>query len=145
MDVWPTVRFLHLSAAILWVGGQLTLALVVRHALERAIEDPERRRQVFITAGERFGRLGLLVLMPILLASGIALTYHRGVDLGVLSLPGYGMTLSVKIVLALVSFVLAGVHGVVAARASRTVSRVLGIVGVVVSLTVVFLAASLVL
>ena len=145
MDIWPTVRFLHLLAAIVWVGGQLTLALVVRQALERSVEDPVRRREVFVAAGERFGRIGLIVLMPLLLATGIALTYHRGVDLGVLSMPGYGMTLTVKIILALVSFAIAGVHGVIAARASRRASRIIGIVGLVVSLTVVFLAASLIL
>ena len=145
VNVWPTVRFLHLVAAVLWVGGQLTLALVVRQALERSIADPERRREVFVAAGERFGRLGLLVLMPVLLATGIALAYHRGVDMGILSLPGYGMTLTAKIILAFVSFALAGVHGFVAARASRRMSRILGIVGAVVSLAVVFLAASLIL
>lgn len=144
-SIWPTVRFLHLLAAIVWVGGQLTLALVVRQALEKTVEDAGRRREVFVAAGERFGRIGLMVLMPLLLATGIALTYHRGVDLGVLSMPGYGMTLTVKIVLALVSFVLAGVHGLIAARASRRASRILGLAGAGVSLAVVFLAASLIL
>lgn len=144
-DIWPTVRFLHLLAAIVWVGAQLTLVLVVRQALEKTVEDAERRRAVFVAVGERFGRIGLLVLMPLLLATGIALTYHRGVDLGVLSMPGYGMTLTVKIVLALLSFALAGVHGLIAARASRRASRILGIVGASVSLAVVFLAASLIL
>ena len=100
---------------------------------------------MFVAAGERFGRLGLLVLMPVLLATGIALAYHRGVDMGILSLPGYGMTLTAKIILAFVSFALAGVHGFVAARASRRMSRILGIVGAAVSLAVVFLAASLIL
>ncbi|HEX6946496.1 MAG TPA: hypothetical protein VF246_04020 [Acidimicrobiia bacterium] len=144
MSIWPIVRFLHLFGAVLWVGGQLTLAVVVRQALERSVDDPERRREVFIAAGERFGRIGLLVLMPLLLGTGLALAYHRGVTLLGLRTPGYGTTLTVKIVLALVSFVLAGVHGFVAARASRRLSRALGIFGAGVSLAVVFLAASLI-
>lgn len=118
---------------------------MVRQALERSIEDPVRRREVFVAAGERFGRIGLILLMPLLLATGIALTYHRGVDLGVLGMPGYGATLTAKIILALVSFVLAGVHGFIAARASRRASRIMGLVGAAVSLAVVFLAASLIL
>lgn len=143
--VWPVVRFVHLVAAILWVGGQLTLALVVRGALERAIEDRDRRTAAFVEAGRRFGRIGTLVLIPLLLASGIALAWHRGVDLGVFALPGYGTTLGVKIVLAFVSFVLAGVHGFIAVRGNRRMSRTIGIVGAVVSLVVVYLAAALVL
>ncbi|HLV89650.1 MAG: hypothetical protein J5I28_10535 [Acidimicrobiales bacterium] len=145
MNWWTVVRFLHLLGAVIWVGGQLTLALVVRQALERSVEDAERRREVFVAAGERFGRIGLIVIMPLLLGSGLALAYHRGVELSVLSMPGYGTTLAVKVVLAFVSFALAGVHGFVAARASRSMSRVLGIIGAGVSLAVVFLAASLVL
>jgi uncharacterized membrane protein len=144
-SVWPVVRFVHLVAAILWVGGQLTLALVVRGALESTIEDPAGRTAVFIEAGRRFGRIATLVLIPVLLASGIALMWHRGVDLGVFALPGYGTTLGVKIVLALASFVLAGVHGVIAVRGNRRMSRAVGITGAVVSLVVVYLAAALVL
>ena len=144
-SVWPAVRFVHLVAAILWVGGQLTLALVVRGAVESGIEDRDRRTAVFVEAGRRFGRIATLVLIPLLLASGIALAWHRGVDLGVFALPGYGTALGVKIALAFVSFVLAGVHGFIAMRGNRRMSRILGMVGLVVSLVIVYLAAALVL
>lgn len=137
------IRFLHVGAAILWVGGQLALSLVVRPAAVETLET-EARGVLFTAAGRRFGRIATMALMPLLLASGIALAWHRGVNLGALARPGYGSTLAVKIGIALASFVLAGVHGIAATRASSSVSRAVGIAGAVVSLAVVLVATSLV-
>lgn len=142
-DLWSLVRFLHVAGAVVWVGGQLTLTLIVRPVTARLLS-PEDRRHLVGAFGSRFGRLTSWVLIPLLLATGLALTYHRGVALSALTVPGYGATLGVKITLALISFGLAIAHGVVAVNASTKVVRVLGIVGTVVSLTVVALAASLV-
>src|SRR5690554_2059699 len=142
-DLWSLVRFLHVVGAVVWVGGQLTLTLIVRPVTARLLS-PEDRRHLVGAFGSRFGRLTSWVLIPLLLATGLALTYHRGVALSALTVPGYGATLGVKITLALISFALAIAHGVVAVNASTKVVRVLGIVGTVVSLTVVALAASLV-
>ncbi|HEX7100439.1 MAG TPA: hypothetical protein VF377_14515 [Acidimicrobiia bacterium] len=142
-DFWSVVRFLHIAGAVVWVGGQLTLTLVVRPVTTRLLS-PEDRRQLVGAYGSRFGRIASWVLIPLLLATGLGLTYHRGVGLGGLTVPGYGATLGVKITLALISFGVAIAHGVVAVNASTKVVRVLGIVGTVVSLAVVALAASLV-
>lgn len=49
-----------------------------------------------------------------------------------------------KIALALVSFGLAAVHGMTAIRSSSRTVRMVGVTGLVVSLTVVALAVSLV-
>lgn len=140
---WTLVRFAHVITAVLWVGGQLTLSLVVRRAAGETLGE-ETRSELFTTMGRVFGRMANFVLMPVLLATGLALIYHRGVDIGALSVGSYGQILTAKIVLAFVSFGLAAVHGVTAARASPRTSRTLGIVGGVVSATVVLLATSLV-
>ena len=140
---WFLVRFAHVLAAVLWVGGQLTLSLIVRRAAVETLED-ETRSELFIRMGRAFGRMANLVLMPVLLATGLALIYHRGVDIGALSVGSYGQILTAKIVLAFVSFVLAAAHGVTASRASARASRMVGIAGGLVSVTVVLLATSLV-
>lgn len=142
-DIWSLVRFVHIAAAVVWVGGQLTLSLVVRPVTTRLLADDDRR-QLVSALGSRFGRIAMVALIPLLLASGLALIYHRGVTFGALTVPGYGATLGVKIVLALTSFALASVHGMVAARTSSRAVRIVGITGVVISLTVVALAATLV-
>lgn len=142
-DIWSLIRFLHVAGAILWVGGQLTLSLVVRPVTSRMMDDDDRVALVS-ALGSRFGRLAGLVLIPLLLASGLALTYHRGVAFGGFSIPAYGTTLTVKIALALVSFGLAAAHGMTAVRSSSRAVRTVGVIGTVVSLTVVALAVSLV-
>ena len=142
ISVWAIVRFLHVISAVLWVGGQLTLSLIVRPAAVTAL-DAERRSELFTLAGTRFARLSTLVLMPMLLGSGLALAWHRGVDFGMLTLPGYGLMLGVKITLAFVSLALAVLHGIVVSRQGG-VARAIGIAGLAVSVTVVLLATSLV-
>lgn len=142
-DIWSLIRFLHVGAAVLWVGGQLTLSLVVRPVTSRLMSDDDRR-QLVSALGSRFGRLAAVGLVPVLLASGLALTYHRGVTLAGFTVGGYGTTLGVKIGLALVSFALAAVHGMSAVRSSARAVRWVGMIGSIVSLAVVALAVTLV-
>lgn len=143
ISLWTVVRFLHVLSAIVWVGGQLTLSLVVRRAAIEELDDPESRTALFAAAGRQFARLSTLGLMPVLVATGIALAWHRGVDFGGLLRPGYGAVLGTKILLAFLSLGLAVLHGVTAARRPGT-GRVIGIAGVAVSVTVVLLATALV-
>jgi uncharacterized membrane protein len=143
-DFWALVRFLHVGGAILWVGGQLTLSLIVRPvAITHMDEGP--RRAALTAMGARFGRIAAWGLFPVLLATGLALSYHRGVEYGAFRIPGYGPILGVKVALAMVSFALAGVHGFAAARSSSGAARAVGIAGALVSILVVLLATVLVL
>ncbi len=140
---WSLVRFAHVISAVLWVGGQLTLSVVVRCAAVETLED-ETRSTLFTAVGRSFGRMANFVLMPVLLGTGLALIYHRGVDIGALSVGSYGQILTVKIILAFVSFGLAALHGAMATRASAGASRAIGITGGIVSVVVVLLATALV-
>lgn len=124
-------------------GGQLTLSLVVRPVAAGRF-DAETRVDLVTASGARFGRIATIGLIPTLLASGLSLTYHRGVTFAALSLPGYGTILGVKIFLALISFALAPAHGMAAVHASSVAVRVVAIAGGAVSLAVVGLAVSLV-
>lgn len=140
---WTAVRFAHVISAVLWVGGQLTLSIVVRRAAVETLED-RSRTELFERMGRVFGRIATFALMPILLGSGLALIYHRGVGLGAFSVGSYGQILTAKVLLAFVSFALAAVHGVVATRGTSRASRLVGISGGVVSVVVVLLATALV-
>lgn len=142
-DAWTLIRFLHVGSAILWVGGQLILSLIVRPVATLTLDDVDRLN-LFRSLGSRFGRLANLGLIPILIASGLGLAYHRGVTFGALAVSGYGATLGIKVFLAFTSFGLAAAHGMAAVRSSSRAARVVGIAGAAVSVAVVVLAVSLV-
>ena len=93
--------------------------------------------------GARYARLSAWGLIPVLLATGLALSYHRGVQQSAFQISGYGTVLSVKVVLALVTFALAAAHGMAAAGSSARLARTLGITGAGISLVVVLLAVAL--
>lgn len=140
-DIWTLVRFIHVGGAILWVGGQLTISLIVRPVAVRTLDDATRREAI-TQMGASFGRLAMWGLFPVLLATGLALSYHHGVEFGQFRVPGYGAVLSVKVVLAMASFALAAAHGMAAAR-SGGMARTVGIVGALVSVVVILLAVTL--
>lgn len=143
VDRWSLVRFVHVTAAMVWVGGQLLLSGVVVPAL-RANAEPEQRARLVRATAKRFTVLATTIVLPALLATGIALAWHRGVTLrSFTSGPGYGRLLGTKIVLAALSVLLAAVHGVLAA--TRPIeARIVAVTGLAASLGVVVFATALV-
>ena len=139
---WSLVRFAHVLAATVWVGGQLLLSLVVLPVLRRAL-DPAARGPLVHQTAKRFALIANVVLLPTLLASGVALAWHRGVTFASLSAPGYGRLLSIKLVLVAASIGLAAVHGIVAARNPQR-ARPLAITGLASSVAIVVFATALV-
>jgi putative copper export protein len=139
---WSLVRFVHVLAAMGWVGGQLLLSAVVLPVLRGRLE-PEVRGPLVRATATRFAVVANVALLPVLLASGIALAWHRGVTLGTFDEPGYGRLLGIKLVLVVVSIGLAAVHGVLATSRPRT-ARPLGIAGLASSMAIVVFATALV-
>ncbi|MFI7705603.1 hypothetical protein [Nonomuraea sp. NPDC049480] len=92
MTWWSVVRFLHVLSAALWVGGQLTVSLVVL-PLARRLLDEQRRAEVLGAVGRRFGIITAAVFLPAQLGSGVALAWRKGVTLASLADPGYGGSL----------------------------------------------------
>lgn len=127
--------WVHLSAAVLWVGGLVQLAACVWPAA------PELRRESFL----RFARLAP-VLIALLMAAGVYLSILRLPELSDLWSTSYGLVLLVK--LGLVSFALAwGAfhHFVVRPRLDRTRWAGRSLVGEgAVAMTILLLAAILV-
>ncbi len=126
---WATVRvFLHVIAATVWVGGQLTLAGLVPGL--RGIS-PEAPRVV----ARRFNRIAWAAF-AVLVATGIwnilAISPSWSSE--------YGVTLMVKITVVAISGVAAFLHSI--AR-SKTGLAVFGALSVVSALTAVFLGVML--
>ena len=139
---WSLVRFGHVLAAMCWVGGQLLLSLVVLPVLRGHADEAVRGPLIRATA-QRFGLLANAVLLPMLLATGVALAWHRGVTFATFNAPGYGRLLGIKLALVVVSVSLGGLYGVIATkRSSRT--RPLAIAGLASSVTIVVFATAFV-
>jgi len=91
--------WVHLVAAMLWVGGVLTLAVVVWPLA------PDLRRAAFL----RFSRLAVF-LIGLLLAAGTFVAIERLPELRDLWATSYGQTLVVKIGLVCVALAWGGFH-----------------------------------
>ena len=105
------MRFVHVLSAMVWVGGQLLLSLLVLPVLRRRL-DAASRAPLTREVGVRFGVFTVAVFLPLQIATGIALATHRGVTVADLAEPGYGRTLGEKVTLFAVVLVVSGVHGV---------------------------------
>jgi putative copper export protein len=142
LSPWGLVRFLHVLAAIGWVGGQLVLSGVVLPVLRRRLR-PNLRVPIIRETALRFAAVANMALLPTLLVTGVALAAHRGMTLAGLGDPGYGRTLAIKLVFVALSVVLAGAHGSLAVRRPRQ-ARPLAIAGLVSSVAIVVFATALV-
>jgi uncharacterized membrane protein len=142
LDVWSLVRFLHVVGAVVWLGGQLTLsALVMPVARDRL---PTQSRVVLMRIlGMRFGIATVAVLIPLQVATGIALARHKGVTVASLAEPGYGRMLAGKLVAFALVMLAAGLHGWAIAGGHKTLARSLAVASLAGSFVVVLLATAL--
>ncbi|MFD8005348.1 hypothetical protein [Streptomyces mirabilis] len=142
VGVWSLVRFAHVTGAALWVGGQLALSLVIL-PLARHLLAPEAKDRYTAAAGRRFGMLTGTVFLPVQLATGWAMAWHKGVTWASLAEPGYGRTLATKLALFALVMLAAAAHGIAHAKGRADLARALAVVSLVVSLGIVFLATAL--
>ena len=75
MTLALAVRFLHVAAALTWVGGMLFVALVLV-PVTRRLEDPLLRRRLMHEAGVRFRAVGWMA-MGLLVATGLVNIWLR--------------------------------------------------------------------
>ena len=140
--VWTLVRFAHVCGAVLWVGGQLALSLVVLPLARRTL--PVRTTAEFASAaGRRFGILTAAVFLPVQLVTGFALAGHEGVTLAGLTGTAYGRTLTAKLLLFALVMVAAAAHGWAYRAGRTTLARALALGSLAGSLGIVLLATAL--
>lgn len=153
------LNLLHLLAAMVWVGGSISVALVITPVLRRKTP-PDQRIPLIAAMGTRFRTVGWIAL-GVLVLTGLRRTMLAlgGVPDPWAALTGtaYGRTLSIKVFVVAVLLVLQLVHdfalgprvqrlavaqdpGLARAR-TATVGLAMG--GLLLSLVVVGLAASL--
>ncbi len=140
---WSFIRFLHVLAAMGWVGGQVLLSIVVLPALRGSGLAPELRVSLVRATAKRFAFIANAVLLPTLLVTGLFLAAHRQLSWGILDDPGYGRLFAVKMVLVVMSVVIAAVHGILATSHPRS-ARPLAIAGLSASAGIVVFATALV-
>lgn len=123
MDEWTVIRFLHVAALTLFVGGQLVLVVAVVPAL-RGREHEATMRAV----ARRFG-IASVVALAVLIATGAAMATHLG--------RWDDPTLQAKLGLLVLIFVLLGLH------VATPYTRALSIAVLVASLLIVWLGLRL--
>ncbi|MCC6313742.1 MAG: DUF4149 domain-containing protein [Thermomicrobiales bacterium] len=123
--------FVHVVAAIIWIGGMLFLALVVGPASRRL--PPAERGALFSLVGRRFRTVGWICI-ALLLVTGVANVAFRGfgwdaVTSGQLFGSEFGRVLAVKLVVIAIMLAFSAAHdfligpGSAAARANPAGQR----------------------
>ncbi|WP_030170950.1 hypothetical protein [Spirillospora albida] len=141
MTWWSVVRFLHVTGAALWVGGQLTVSLIVLPLARRTLSD-EQRAVTLRAIGKRFGMFTGAVFLPVQIATGIAIAVHKGVTWESLTEPGYGRILASKLLLFTAVMACAGLHGWANQR-HPPFARAMAVASLVGSVGIVLLATAL--
>lgn len=103
------VLWLHLVAAMFWVGGQLFLVLVVLPVLRQEVAEAERVR-IAAQTGRRFAALSSVALGTLLITGPLNAVAH-GVSWSILRDTAWGHVLIVKVMLVLIVLVITIVHG----------------------------------
>ncbi|MEE9591794.1 MAG: DUF4149 domain-containing protein [Thermodesulfobacteriota bacterium] len=104
--------FLHLLAALFWVGGMLFLVLIIGPFLMTI--EPRERSRVYQFVGQKYRRLGWIAIIT-LLVTGMLNLYYLGISLSsignstFLSAP-YGRTLLIKLILVTIIIISSLIH-----------------------------------
>ena len=141
MTWWSVVRFLHVSGAALWVGGQLTISLVLL-PLARQKLAAEQYTGMAREVGRRFGIFTGAVFLPVQITTGVAMARHKGVTWASLTEPGYGRILAAKLLLFGAVVAIAGVHGWAASR-RPSFARAMALASLAGSVGIVLIATAL--
>ena len=139
---WSLLRFVHVLSAAVWVGGQLTLSLLLLPLLRRRLPT-ELRETLTSSIGKRFGIYTIAVFIPVQVSSGVGLAMHYGVTWASLTHPGYGRTLLTKLIVFVVVMLLSGLHGWAHGTGRLAVARALALASLLGSCVIVLLATAL--
>lgn len=112
MSLYAFSVFVHVLAAVVWVGGMLFLGLVAAPVL-RKVEPLSLRSQIFLTVGRRFRVVGWICIV-LLVATGITnlaiLQINPFRNISFLLASPFGHALLAKLVLVLGVILLSALH-----------------------------------
>ncbi|MEK6791379.1 MAG: DUF4149 domain-containing protein [Deltaproteobacteria bacterium] len=145
--------FLHVIAAIFWVGGMLFLTLVVAPYLI-SIPDPKERSKIYQVVGKKYRFFGWVAIITLLVTGPIILYTLYGIDLDAAMSPSFygsrlGTTLYLKLALVVVIVLSSLLHDFwigPKAKTSPALSRYARIFGrgnLVIALLIVMVAVML--
>lgn len=103
------ITWIHLVGASIWVGGSLTIGLVLSPLLKTITDSIPERMQIMIRVGRRFNKIAVPSLI-ILMVTGV---YNSHVLLGrpdLLIASSYGIFLIIKIILVIALIITYAVH-----------------------------------
>jgi len=143
--------FLHLLAALFWVGGMLFLVLIIGPFLMTL--DPKDRSRVYQFVGQKYRKFGWIAIL-ILLITGPMNLYFLGIPFSSLTdttflASSYGRTLLVKVLLIATLVISSLVHDFYIgpkARSNRrfsTLARTLGRMNLLLALFIALFAVFL--
>jgi len=91
---WVFILWIHLLAAVVWIGGMAMVALILAPALTSR-EPPSQRMELLRAIGERFSQVGWVCIV-ILVMTGILNLMHLAIPLDVLFTTRLGKLLIIK-------------------------------------------------
>ena len=120
MNIYILLSWIHLTAAIFWVGGMLFLSLVAVPLLKREA-DPAQAQRWFINVARRF-RSFVWMAIAILVTTGIFLLSNH-LDIALASLSAWPTILIIKLVLVFLLIATSIAHDRIIGPKVRTIKQ----------------------
>ncbi len=119
-SIWSWIRWVHLVSAIVWIGGQLFILIVLLPILRNALPRNERAL-LFAQVGRRYAVVSWIALL-LLVATGILNGERRGIEWARLPQSSYGRILLVKLIFVAVVIAITLVHALYFGRRITTIA-----------------------
>lgn len=117
------VTWIHVIAAMLWIGGMLFFSLVLAPCLKHGLTET-LRADLMSRVGKRFRLVGWISIV-VLIATGLLRLYQEGRPLY-----AYGVVFNTKLALVIVMVVMTLLHDFVLGPKSVVLSRLTGRTGI---------------
>jgi len=144
--------FLHILAAILWIGGMLFLTLVIAPFLQ-SMPDPTERSKIYQVVGKKYRTWGWAAIITLLVTGPVILYTLYGISPGEifsskLHSTGFGKALAGKLLLVFIIVVSSFTHDFWLGPKARvspnysTIARIFGRSNLLVALFIVIFAVA---
>ena len=141
------ILFIHITFACLWVGGMLFIVFVSSPYIRKT----PFKDEAFQNIGKRFSLIGTQIGLPILLITGLLNMHFLGIPYEALIKPQslYEKTLQIKLHTFLLVVIISVIHDFYFSPKAKNskkyakITRILGILNLILSLGIVFLASAL--